>query len=247
MSRPRAFLETSALEGDLVTVDGEGFHHLRRVLRLGPGDEVELFDGAGLLAGAVITAARGGALSLRVRERRRVEPPPPPRVSLLCGELKGDRMDLVIQKATELGVDRLVPVVTSRSAVRATGEAARRRHRRHLKVARQACRQCGRAHLPQVLGATPLVEALISRRGSRGYVLWESSRAAGLSLALEPARDAEEIRLLVGPEGGFSAEEISLALERGFEEVTMGPLVLRAETAAVAAVTLTAARLGRLG
>lgn len=247
MSGPRAYVEPSALEADPVTLTGDGFHHVRRVLRLGPGDGLELFDGAGGAARATIVEAGDRALTLRVEQRSRRERPEGPRVTLLCGELKGDKLDLVLQKATELGVDRFVPVTASRSVVRPTGEARKRRHARHRKVAREACRQCGRAFLPDVEPSQPLAEALAAHGGGDGYVLWESSAAAGLAAALAETPDPRDRCLLVGPEGGFTPEEVASASAQGFREVTLGPLILRADTAALAAITLTCAHLGRLG
>ncbi len=247
MSRPRAFVDTAALEGDHVTLSGDGYHHVHRVLRLGPGDELELFDGAGLVAQALIDEAADRALVLRVQSRRLQPPVEGPTVTLLCAELKGDKMDFVLQKATELGVDRVVPVTTARSVVRPAAKARSRRHARHLKVARQACRQCGRAYLPEVSASQPLGDALPTYGGGDAFILWESSEAEGLRGALEKATGPEDRCVLVGPEGGFSAEEVALARTHGFREVTLGRLILRAETAVLAAVTLVSGQLGRLG
>lgn len=247
MSKPRAFVETDLLQGDRVLLTGDGYHHVRRVLRLGPGDELELFDGAGLVAQAVVAEAPERELVLRIEQQHRVAPLPGPAVTLLCAELKGDKMDFLVQKATELGVDRFVPVTTQRSVGRPAAKARERRHARRLKVAREACRQSGRAYLPEVHASQPLAEALAIHRGPDAFVLWESSAARGLATALGAASGTEARALLVGPEGGFADEEVALARDHGFCEVTLGPLILRAETAALAAVILTNAQLGRLG
>ncbi len=247
MSRPRAFVETAALQGDRVTLTGDGYHHARRVLRLGPGDELELFDGAGLVARAIIDGAPHRALNLRIAERHLQPPPAGPTVTLVCAELKGDKMDLVLQKATELGVDCMVPVTTVRSVPRPAADARKRRHARRRKVIREACRQCGRAYLPEVSPSRPLAEDLATHAGDEAFVLWESTEAGGLAAALAGSTAQSGIVLLVGPEGGFTVEEVDTAREHGFGEVTLGPNILRADTAALAAVTLASAHLGRLG
>jgi len=250
MSRPRAFVETAALEGDRVTLTGDGYHHVRRVLRLGSGDELELFDGAGLVVRAIVDEAPERELVLRVERRWREAPLPGPTVTLVCAELKGDKMDFVVQKATELGVDHFVPVTTERSVVRPAAKARQRRHSRRLKVAREACRQSGRAYLPEVQPSLSLDDALARLAANDdvdAFVLWESSEAEGLAAAMAEASAPADRCLLVGPEGGFTAEEVESARDHGFREVSLGPLVLRAETAAVVAVTLASAHLGRLG
>lgn len=250
MSRPRAFVQTAALKGDRVTLTGDGYHHVRRVLRLGSGDELELFDGAGLVVRATIDEAPERELVLRIEQRWREAPLPGPTVTLVCAELKGDKMDFVVQKATELGVDHFVPVTTERSVIRPAAKARQRRHSRRLKVALEACRQCGRAYLPEVHPPRPLAEVLAmlaAHTGVDAFVLWESTEARGLAAALAEASGPTDRCLLVGPEGGFTAEEVASARDNGFQEVSLGPLVLRAETAAVVAVTLAGAHLGRLG
>jgi 16S rRNA (uracil1498-N3)-methyltransferase len=247
VSLPRAFVETGPLQGDRVTLTGEIHHHVHRVLRLGPGDALELFDGAGLVARGIIDVAAAGALTLRVDQRRRVEPLPGPPVTLICAELKGDKMDLVLQKATELGVDRFVPVAARRGVPRGAAAAGQRRHARRLKVAREACRQCGRAYLPAVEETQPLEAALARPDAAGAFVLRPRAESVGLAAALAAVAQGTPLCLLVGPEGGFTAEELAAARDRGFGEVSLGRSVLRAETAAVAAVTLACAQVGRLG
>jgi 16S rRNA (uracil1498-N3)-methyltransferase len=247
VSRPRAFVETAALQGDRVTLTGDGYHHVRRVLRLGPGDPLELFDGAGLVAQAIIDGAPDRSLILRIEQRHLQPPPAGPIVTLVCAELKGDKMDLVLQKTTELGVDRIVPVTTARSVPRPAAEARKRRHARRHKVVREACRQCGRAYLPEVHPSLSLAEALDAHAHDEAFVLWESTGAGGLAAALAGSTAPSGIALLVGPEGGFTAEEVASARDHGFEEVSLGRHILRADTAALAAVTLAGAHLGRLG
>jgi len=247
VSRPRAFVETAALQGDRVTLTGDGYHHVRRVLRLGPGDELELFDGAGLVAQGIIDGAPDRSLTLRIEQRHLQPPATGPTVTLVCAELKGDKMDLVLQKSTELGADHIVPVTTQRSVPRPASNARKRRHARRLKVVREACRQCGRAYLPQVHLSIPLVQELAAHTDADAYVLWESTGAGGLAEALATTPVQRGLVLLVGPEGGFTAEEVAAARDHGFAEVSLGRHILRADTAALAAVTLASAHLGRLG
>jgi 16S rRNA (uracil1498-N3)-methyltransferase len=243
MSRVRLYVAAERLAGARLVLEGDDHQHLARVLRAAPGERLTLFDGAGTEIEAAIARVGKRDTELVLGERRAgAATAAPVAVTLLVAAPRGERMDLVVQKTTELGVARIVPVVTERSVARP--EPARRA--RWEKIAREAARQCGRADVPRVDAPLPLAAALAAPElPARRFALWEGERGRSLRerLAEAPAAPAA---LLVGPEGGFPAGEVSAATAAGFVPVSLGPRVLRVETAAIAAVTLAMAAAGGL-
>jgi len=219
---------------------------------LGVDDRVEVFDGAGRQAEGVICSTGAQSVEIQLGSEWRTPRPSGPSLRLLVGLLKADKMEWVVQKATELGVDEIWPVETSRSVPRLPKERRARRQGRLLRIAQEAARQSGQPFVPRVRLAEPLEAALGQLgEGDLGFVFWEAapkdrqhrlwSRLSDLSSR------AEALSLLVGPEGGLEVSEVDLACSHGLEVVSLGAAVLRAETAAIAAVVLADASLGRLG
>lgn len=238
---PRIFIP-SVPEAEIpVALKGEEARYVLAVLRMRAGEELSLVDPRGGLHRARIERAGGSTLQLRVLESLPPRPEPGTGVVLLQGILKGGKMDLVIQKATELGVREIVPFVTERSQVRDTRKLSRWR-----KVALEAARQCGRAAVPSVREPVPMKDFFRgSERPLKGFIFWEEG---GRPLSAEPLKDSEEdVLVAVGPEGGFTKEEAQGAEGRGLTVSTLGPLILRAETAAIAAVTLVQFLMRRMG
>jgi 16S rRNA (uracil1498-N3)-methyltransferase len=172
---------------------------------------------------------------------------------LLQSLARGDRMDWIVQKTTELGVAAIIPVAAGRSVARVEPGAAAPRRARWEKIAREAARQCGRADVPIIREPLALAGALdAGREEARGagaqLALWEASRGRSLrqALATVPESTTPTVTLLIGPEGGFAASEMSAATDAGFEVVGLGPRILRVETAAVVAVALAQAAAGGL-
>ncbi len=209
--------------------------HVRRVLRLDVGDPVTLFNGDGRDYPSRITACGRDMVEIEVEGTVAARPESPLRVTLVQGIARAERMDLVVQKATELGVAAIVPVATARSVVRLDGDGRERKtsHWRGIVVA--ACEQSGRATVPDLADPITLAEWLaMSPAGPRRLLL---SPDANDSLAAA-ARGAGEIELLVGPEGGLEEEERRAALDAGYCACRLGPRVLRSETAAMAALAV---------
>ncbi|PID38365.1 MAG: hypothetical protein CSA65_01740 [Proteobacteria bacterium] len=231
-------------EGDALRLDGPDHHHLTRVLRLDAGAALLLVDSDGWAAEAEIIEVRKRELRLRLSPRQRLPAPPLPRLSLLHGVARGGRSELVLQKATELGVDRLCPVLCDRSVARPREAESKRV--RWLEVVRQAARQSERTRLPEVSAPQPLSEALMVARGRRELRLVAALGGQPLSSHVEPLREAEAVTLLVGPEGGLTENEVALARREGFAPVSLGPQVLRSETAALTLLALVAFASGRL-
>ena len=235
MSAPHLF--ASSVAEDEVVIEDDDAHHAVRVLRLRPGERVTISDGEGNVADATVVRA-GGQLVARVEARRHVRREPPA-LTVLQGIPKAGKLDVVVQKLTELGVDELIPLQAGRSVARWDDP---RKQERLAVIAREAAKQSRRAWLPvvrpPVRPATALTEGLT-------LVLHEE---AGLRLrdALPP-RAPDRITLVVGPEGGLDAEEVEMFVKNGGQAVSLGPTILRTETAALVAATLILGRYGRLG
>jgi 16S rRNA (uracil1498-N3)-methyltransferase len=241
LSRRRLFVPPDRMRATPITVTGEEHHHLARVLRARPGDAVTLFDGAGAeLEARVVRVGRAETeLAPRPGGRPEAAPAGAPLV-LLTAVPRGGRMDFLVQKCSELGVSRIVPIIAARSV----GRPEPGRRARWEKIAREAARQCGRADVPVVDAPATLAAALAAPElPERRLVL--SPSPAGRSLrALLP--DPAATALLVGPEGGLAAGESEAAAAAGFVPVSLGSRILRVETAAIVAVALAAEASGAL-
>lgn len=222
-------------------------HQARDVLRLGAGDTLTLVDGRGGEYPAEIVALERRRVAVRLGERVAAAGATEPAVRLvLCqGMLKAAKYETVVQKGTELGVAAFVPLLTER-AVAAAEEASAGKRARWRKIAAEAVEQCGGSRLPALEAPCPLPHALAETPpGAVTLIPWEGERSTPLRSALEQAIAAAggiaqipEVRLFIGPEGGFSAGEIALAQRHGAIPVTLGPRILRAETAAIVAAAL---------
>ena len=222
---------------------GDAANHVTRVLRLEAGTELTLFDGRGGEYPARIETLRKGQVVLRVAGKSAIERESPLAIDLVQGISRGERMDLVVQKATELGVRRIVPVITERTVVRLDQRQAEKRLRHWRGIAIAACEQCGRNRLPEIASPQPLSVLLAEPAGScRRLVL---SPEASSSVRDLPS-DSTDIQLLIGPEGGLSEGERAATLAAGFQALRLGPRILRTETAAIAAVAALQERHGDL-
>lgn len=213
----------------------------RAVLRLQPGDEVELFDGAGVAASAKI-ASVGEEVAVEVLEVRTAHAAPP--IAIAQALPKGDKLELVIQKATELGAAAIVPFSSARAVVKLDADKASARVERWRKIAREAARQCGRADTPEVTELQDLA-GVLARPGKKG-LLYEGATDVRLGAFLDAA-GSEPLTLLIGPEGGFADEEVARAREAGASIVGLGSRILRTETVALAALAVALHRRGELG
>lgn len=242
----RLFVPPSQLRGPWVKLDAEQARYLGTVLRLSPGEEIEVFDGRGARFRAWLEEAAGQP-GLRLADPVFVAAARAVDVVLAQALAKGEKMDLVVQKATELGAARIVPLVTGRAVVRLDAERAAAKAVRWRRVAQEAARQCGRAEVPQIdepCGFDALFQLLRDEPGRRGVLL--DPREPSLRLG-EAVRGAPRVLLAVGPEGGFAPDERSTAREAGFLVAGLGPLVLRTETAGLAALSVVLHVHGELG
>lgn len=210
-------------------------HHVARVLRLAAGDALTLFDGAGTEYAAVITRLEKSAVTVRVGAAQARDRESPLRITVAQAVSSGDRMDFTVQKAVELGAARIVPLLSSRCVVRLSGARAEKRVAHWRAVAVSACEQCGRNHVPEVAAVIPLCHWLGQQPEAGGETRLLLAPHAAVRLR-EMAQPAGPITLLIGPEGGFAPDEESAARGSGFTPVSIGPRILRTETAALAAL-----------
>ena len=220
--------------GECHVVAGQA-HHVIHVLRLQVGAALTLFDGRGGEYVALIKRLDKSGLTLSVAERREVNRESPLGVVLAQGISSGERMDYTVQKCVELGITAIQPLTTQRSLVRLTSERADKRVGHWQSVAAAACEQCGRNVVPEILPVQPLMKWLGAAQSSRENARYLLSPHANTRLR-ELARPQGTLALLVGPEGGWNPDETSAAVGAGFIPLTLGPRVLRTETAAVAAL-----------
>jgi 16S rRNA (uracil1498-N3)-methyltransferase len=221
---------------------GTAANHIVRVLRLRVGEALILFDNAGGEYAALVDAFTREAVRVTIGDYLDVNRESPLHVTLAQGVSRGERMDVVVQKATELGVKRIVPVLAERTVVRLNDAQAANRLRHWRAIAAAACEQCGRNRLPEITAPMTLQDFLVS------------DYPAGLRLMLNPtggmkAHDlpaSAAATLLIGPEGGLSDAEQAAALAAQFRGLVLGPRILRTETAALAALAVIQERLGDL-
>jgi 16S rRNA (uracil1498-N3)-methyltransferase len=247
----RFFVEKSAVDkkSGTIAITGEDVKHIRSVLRSMPGDSLELSDGAGTDFEVTIESIEKESILARITGERPNRTEPSVDITLFQGVPKADKMDFIIQKCVELGVNRIVPVMTARTVVKfdsAKDSAAKAA--RWQRIALEAAKQCDRGIVPQVDEPVRFAEALKRAGSCRLRLLpYEEETEGGLRGQLEKFKagnPALKIAVFIGPEGGFTAEEVAKAVKDGFVSVTLGPRILRTETAGIAVVSIIGYELG---
>ncbi len=245
MRLTRVYVDAVLTAGSVVELARDTASHLAKVLRARDGDELVLFNGDGREFLGAIDSVRGSRVLASVGECRPVDRESPLAVTLVQCVPRGDRMDFIVQKATELGVSRIVPILSQRSVVRLDARQAESKTAHWRAVAVSACEQCGRNRLPAIDAARPLL-----------HYLGESAPGDALRLVFEPDRESQargvsqdplqRAEIAIGPEGGFEADELEAFRVAGFFRVGLGPRILRTETAAIAALVWLQTRFGDL-
>lgn len=227
----RFFLaDASFAAGEKVDLPPDLLRHLRTVLRLAPDSEIDLLDGQGRVARALVTAEYQAFV-----QSVRTLPPPKCRLSLIQGLPKGEKLELVLQKGTELGVSRFLPTPMARSVGQLKAGREQKRLTRWRKIIQEAARQSGQPHLPQ-LQLEPNFSSALKEDADFKLLLWEQSE---IPLAqLLPQDPPRRVAVIVGPEGGVTPEEAEAAIAAGFQAVSLGPRILRTETAGLAIMTI---------
>lgn len=253
MPEPRIFIQPSALHGTALHLQSDAFEHLAVVLRRGLGDRFIAVDAlSGVEYVAQISSLGRRGLEAVVVESRQARERPSIELFLYQGLPKGKRFPLIIQKCTELGVARIVPVLTERTVVRVEPDGVGEKAPRWARIAREAARQSMRPLPPIVEAPLELPEALSDWKASGGMGLLLDEALAGrgdsaLRAALSGITDARRLSVFVGPEGGFSAHEAQLARDTGLAPVGLGSRILRTETAAIAICAVVMYEAGELG
>lgn len=239
--RPR--LPVPTLKPGLLTLDAAAAHHLTRVLRAQVADPLTLFDGQGREAQATITLISKDSVTVQVEDIDFVNRESPLAITVVQALCTGDKMDWVVQKSTELGATRIIPVAAARSVLRLEGTRAEKRVSHWQAIAQAAAAQCGRTRIPEVTPVSSLAEAIAN---------WVSQPSPKTGWLLDPfalerltqAKLSGAITILIGPEAGWSDEEESAAKAAGLIGIQAGPRILRTETAAAVVLTAIAVRAG---
>jgi 16S rRNA (uracil1498-N3)-methyltransferase len=228
---PRFYLDAPLRAGGVCTLSEDAAHHAVHVLRLREGDEVTLFNGRGGEFAARIASMQRLRISIDLLQHRAVERESPLRVTLVQGVSAGERMDSTVRKAVELGVAAVQPVLAARSVARPKGDRAENRRSHWQKIVVSACEQCGRNQVPEVQALVPVGDYRPGASAAK-ILLSPSSQVPLSKLGFAQG----EIVLAAGPEAGFTAQEEAQLVEAGFVPASLGPRVLRTETAAIAAI-----------
>lgn len=241
----RAFVDQSLSAGQTVELPDDAAAHLVRVLRLREGDACVLFNGDGFDHDARLVKVGKRGASAEIVGARAVDVESPLRITLIQGIARGEKMDWILQKATELGVAGFVPVSSDRSEVRLDAERAAKRHAHWRSVVVSACEQSWRARVPEIAAPQSLAAALDTLPSAGTRWLLDPDATAGIAtLAADSAADG--FVLAIGPEGGWSSKDRAALVAAGFDGLRLGPRILRTETAGMAAIAALQARFGDL-
>jgi len=255
----RLFLPPEKFNSEKISITGEQARYLSLVVRSRPGDGLLLFDGLGFKYECTIISVHKKEVLAELMKKSPYSVESPVSISLAQGLPKTDKMDLIVQKTTELGVKKIFPLITERSQVRHTGKTERWR-----KIAQAASQQSGRDRIPEIGDPVTFKDFLEQhntspakgyrdavkgiKRSSRIHLIFSEHReSSSLKQVLGGLKCITDITILVGPEGGFAKEEVDAASERGFVPISLGPRILRTETAPIAAVSVIQYELGDMG
>ncbi len=240
----RFYVSPKSISSTEIIITGQEAVHVGRVLRKKAGHRIEVFDGRGRKYKAIIKEATRKRIIAEIIDSPRVEPEPGVRVHLFQGMTKGFKFEFVLQKGTEIGVSRFTPILTERTVIKPPS-GMEKRLSRWQRIVREACKQSGRGKIPRVDGFLLFKQALSGLRpGGINIILWEKERATTLKSLLKEHKEEilgvkdKRVGIFIGPEGGFTQKEVSLAREKGVIPATLGHRILRAETAALVVVSL---------
>jgi len=235
----RFFVPKKNLRDNRGHIDGQELVHLRKVLRLVPGDPITIFDDSGWEHEAVIRALGAQQGELEILRSYQPERESPVQITLAVALTKGEKMDFIVEKATELGVQTIIPFVSSYSIPRLDERKIVKRSERWQKIALNAAKQCGRTRVPEISSVFEYRKLLDDAPPQTlKLIFWEKEQQRSLYQIREQRGDVEAVLIVIGQEGGFTAEEAQMAQRQSFEPVELGRRILHAETAAVTAMAL---------
>ena len=243
----RFYVPQPRIEKGMLKVEGEEVKHIRKVLRLRGGDEITVFDGLGKEFEGTIVEEGLSSVVIRVKSVYSSKRDSPLEVTLAQSLLKGEKMDYLIQKATELGVQEIIPFLSSRSVPLLEKLGRLKRHHRWERIAIEASKQCGRGVVPKIEFLQDYSEMLPKASpNALRLILWERE-GTKLKEILERSEERKKVFFIIGPEGGFSQEELEEAKRAGFIPVTLGRRILRAETASLCFLSILQYEQGDIG
>jgi 16S rRNA (uracil1498-N3)-methyltransferase len=231
---PRFPVEEKNIDGAKASITGTDYKHIVKVLRMKEGDAITLFDENSIEYEGRISKVGSKEITVDIVSSRKVETDSPLRITLMQGLPKGDKMDYIVEKATEIGVHAIVPVVTERSQVRTADKK-----KRWERIAVEASKQCGRTKPPAIENTLNFFEAIKYKQGNAlAIILHVGSQVSLKDFLNNPLQHPTDIIVLIGPEGGFTEKEVLLATELGFTSLGLGPRTLRTETAGLAVLSI---------
>jgi len=243
MRIPRIYLAELCQSQSNISLGKETSRYLLQVLRCKSGQELQLFNGSGLQCQATLEINSKHTVTVKLAECLSINRESPLLIRLALGISKGERMDIAIQKAVELGVSEIVPLQTEHSVVKLSNERAIKRRHHWQGIITSACEQCGRNTLPQLHAVQPLNDWLAQGRSGAS---WLFSPQSEQTLSQQP-KPEQGVNILIGPEGGVSETEIRKVCNSGFTAINFGPRILRTETAAIACISAIQTLWGDLG
>lgn len=239
----RFFVGFSLLGANEVTIEGDDSAHIARVLRLSDGDEITVCDSDGFDSVCSLTYVSPSKAVAQILSRTQSLNEPQIKVSIFQGVPKGDKLDTVVQKCTELGAVKIVPFDAKRSVAKI--KDAEKKRERMQKIAYEASKQSKRAFIPEILPVMSFKDAIENAKNADICIIaYEEEKSQSIKEVLMKNKSAKTVSIFIGPEGGFSPEEIEFAKSNGFQSVLMGPRILRTETAPLAALTAVMYELG---
>ena len=243
------YLDSSPTINSVVTIQESEAHHIKNVLRLKPGDTIKLFDGTGFEYGAVIKEMSAAEVKVEIRSRVRATLGSGVQIMVAQAFLKEKKMDELVRKLCELGVARWIPFFSRRAIARPDANRLAGRSRRWHRIAAEALKQCRRPNLPEIATALSFDEVLdFSKTCDLSIVFWENEAAPlRSSIESDEKHPVKKILLMLGPEGGFTQQEVEMAKHSGFVVAGLGPRILRAETATLAACAIVQYLFGDMG
>ena len=243
----RFFVQPENIAGDEVVLRGTDVNHIRNVLRLNPGSWVQVLDGIGSRYSVQLTEVGTHEVRGRIESKEDFQAESPLVIRMGLALLKGNKFDPALRKSVELGVSQVSPLKTDRSIIRVPRTETEKKTARWQRIAREAARQSGRSRVPEVSPNIQTVEDFcrVTREAEIKLVFWEEEEVLKLR-DVSPENAPRSIAFLTGPEGGFSSEEIEVAGKYGFQSITLGPRILRAETVPIVVLSLLQNRWGDL-
>jgi 16S rRNA (uracil1498-N3)-methyltransferase len=243
------YIDPAALQKEPVTLTGSDVRHIKNVLRLKPGSRIRLIDGQGFEYGAVIQRFLSGGVELMIMHKQQGKRESPVRISVAQALLKEKKMDRLLRHLCELGIDQWIPFICERSVPKPGTQRLASRRKRWQKIVQESVKQCQRAKLPQIAETKTFKDVLDDGHSWDLTILFYENEDATLNSLVTPAlqTSVQNILLILGPEGGFAEGEIEMARAAGCRVTGLGPRILRAETATIAACTLAQFLLGDMG